>query len=385
MKVLYVAPRYHNNQIPIMEGWLEDNDQVLFISQIASAGEDYSILAPEVLGYSRFFMFLFKTRNYLKKCYDPDEMFAISSKRGFPPYSKLKTLIFQFKPDVVILRERSFYNIVVYRICKQKKIPCILYNQSPLWGDEPLKNSLLHRIVRYNMPSYRITPVIGDTKCEQLREKNSYYVPFVIKPKKELGKRCYCEGGMLHLLCVGRYMECKNHLLQLAVLKQLLQKYDNIHLTLVGEVTDAEQERYYNSVIRYINENKLQGYTTVRKNIPHEEVYKEYCKADVFLLPSKEAATIVQLEAMACAIPVICSPFGGRNAQVRDGYNGYLIKIEEQDLAAKLEIILKDLSCVEKMGRNSLKFIEENCSFRKYKEQILKVKKEINKHQKGNV
>lgn len=382
MRVLYVAPRYHNNQIPIMEGWLEDNNQVLFISQIASSGEDYSVLKPRVLGYSKVFDFIFKLRNYLKKCNDPDAKFAISSKKGFPSYFKLKRLITQFAPDVVILRERSFYNIVAYQICKRKKIPCILYNQSPLWGSEPLNNSMLHRIVRRNMPSFRITPVMGEPKCKQLRETNSYYVPFVIKPKMEFSVRKYCKDGILHLLCVGRYMECKNHILQLSTLKRLRLQYNNIHLTLVGEVTDDEQQKYYDGVISYIEENDLQPYTTVRKNVSHKEVYEEYSKADVFLLPSEEAATIVQLEAMACSLPVICSPFGGRNAHVRDGYNGYLVKIEEEDLAHKLEIILRDLSCVEEMGKNSLKFIQENCSFKNYKEQILKVIKDINEQPK---
>ena len=30
MKVMYVAPRYHTNQIAIMKGWIERGDKVAF-------------------------------------------------------------------------------------------------------------------------------------------------------------------------------------------------------------------------------------------------------------------------------------------------------------------------------------------------------------------
>ena len=40
MRVLYVAPRFHTNQIPIIRGWVKNGDQVLFISQFSGAVED---------------------------------------------------------------------------------------------------------------------------------------------------------------------------------------------------------------------------------------------------------------------------------------------------------------------------------------------------------
>ena len=55
MRVLYVAPRFHTNQIPIIRGWVKNGDQVLFISQFSGAVEDYTDLQPVVLGYSKLF------------------------------------------------------------------------------------------------------------------------------------------------------------------------------------------------------------------------------------------------------------------------------------------------------------------------------------------
>ena len=59
MKILYVAPRYHTNQIPVVEGWLKNGHQVVFVSQVTNDSEDHSALTPIVLGYSGLFLFFF--------------------------------------------------------------------------------------------------------------------------------------------------------------------------------------------------------------------------------------------------------------------------------------------------------------------------------------
>ena len=58
MKFLYVAPRYHTNQMDIMKGLIEHGHEVCFISHYAAAIEDYSCVTPVVLGYSRLYRLL---------------------------------------------------------------------------------------------------------------------------------------------------------------------------------------------------------------------------------------------------------------------------------------------------------------------------------------
>lgn len=60
MKFLYVAPRYHTNQIPIMEGLKGQGHQVSFFSHYAGKIEDYSCLTPEIIGYSPVFLLVNK-------------------------------------------------------------------------------------------------------------------------------------------------------------------------------------------------------------------------------------------------------------------------------------------------------------------------------------
>ena len=56
MRILYIAPRYHTNQIPIMEGLTEHGHQVCFVSHYAGRIEDYSCITPIIAGYSKVFL-----------------------------------------------------------------------------------------------------------------------------------------------------------------------------------------------------------------------------------------------------------------------------------------------------------------------------------------
>lgn len=134
MRFLYVAPRYHTNQVPIIRGLKRKGHEVCFLSQYAGKVEDYSDLTPTVIGYSGFFLFFDRIYMALMKnrdAYAGDR----KMKCGFPPIGKLKRAIRDSHGDVAILRERSVYSICAYLLCKKYKIPAILYNQSPLWED----------------------------------------------------------------------------------------------------------------------------------------------------------------------------------------------------------------------------------------------------------
>ena len=61
MRFLYVAPRYHTNQIPIMKGLIENGHEVRFFGHYAGRIEDYAYVKPEIIGYS----FLYRIDDFL--------------------------------------------------------------------------------------------------------------------------------------------------------------------------------------------------------------------------------------------------------------------------------------------------------------------------------
>jgi len=88
-----------------------------------------------------------------------------------------------------------------------------------------------------------------------------------------------------------------------------------------------------------------------------------YKSADIFCLPSitmAEAFGIVNLEAMACGIPVISSKLGGIPDVVTDRETGLLVKPEDKEaLADAIILLLENEDIARKMGNKGKRKVEE--------------------------
>lgn len=372
MRFLYVAPRYHTNQMDIMKGLIEHGHEVCFISHYAAIIEDYSYVTPIVLGYSPLYRLI--DWLYVKVIHRKDPTAIVFKIRhGFPPMRKLRRIIRDFKPDVVILRERSVYSMAAYYICKKYGYPCILYNQNPLWS-EPVKTDLLHRMVDRLSPKMRITPVMGVKKPGTTIKENDYFVPFVTEPQRAPQDRTYFADDTIHILCIGKYEIRKHHLMLLDVVRQLQDKY-RLHLTLVGEATNRFQKDYCEQVRSYVKEHHMEDIVTVKTNVPRGRMAQEYLAADVYIIPSTlEMASVSQLEAMSYSLPVICSDTNGTACYVEDGVTGYQFRdCDQEDLLEKLDEMLSDKDRMKEMGAAGYLAVVEKYNFDKYFESIMQI------------
>lgn len=378
MRVLYVAPRFHTNQIPIVRGWLRNGHQVMFISQFAGKGEDYADLRPVVLGYSGLFdlcMFLHKWLICHGRRSEKQE-FDIRIKAGFPPLLKMARIIRTFRPDLVIMRERSLYNIPVYLICRLSHIKSILYNQSPLWDHKERDKGLGHRLLISLLPKQRMTPVYGNPHAENnVKMKNSYFVPFAAEPYRERTADSYCADGVVRLLCIGRYEERKRLFMLVDAVRDFLAG-GAATLMIAGEAVDEEQSAYYKKLQDYVEANGFQQCVKLERNLSREQVFEAYCKADVFVLPStRERASIAQLEAMSCSLPVICSDTNGSACYVENGINGYLFRDDDvDDLREKIACPVNKRELIPQMGQAGYRMVKEQYSFDQYYEAIQAIK-----------
>ena len=376
MKFLYVAPRYHTNQMDIMKGLVEHGHEVCFISHYAAIIEDYSYVTPIVLGYSplyRLIDFLYVKVLHRK---DPTAI-VFKIQHGFPPMGKLRRLIREFSPDVVILRERSVYSMAAYHICKKQGYPCILYNQNPLWSG-PKKKDMFHRLVDRLSPEVRMTPVMGVKKKGTSIKENDYFVPFVVEPQRAPEERTYFTDDTIHILCIGKYEIRKHHLMLLDVVRQLQEKY-RIQLTLVGEATNHFQKEYCEQVRKFVAEHHMENVVTVKINVPRSEMEREYLAADVYVIPSTlEMASVSQLEAMSYSMPVICSDANGTACYVEDGVTGYQFRdCDAEDLLQKVDQMLSDRERMLRMGAAGYRALVEKYNFEKYFETVMEMRNRI--------
>jgi alpha-maltose-1-phosphate synthase len=112
-------------------------------------------------------------------------------------------------------------------------------------------------------------------------------------------------------------------------------------LLLVG-INDFPKEwlNQYMDIIRYL------------KSVPHSSLNQYYSAASVLVFPSLvEGLALVQLEAMACGIPIITTPNAGGSDIVTDGVEGFVVPI--RDVAAlkeKLEWCYRHPQALAEMG-----------------------------------
>lgn len=378
MKFLYIAPRYHTNQMAVMKGLREHGHEVCFISHYTAIIEDYDCVQPIVLGYAlwyRAFDWLYV--NVLHRRDLDANVFKI--RHGFPPVRKLWRTIEAFRPDVVILREKSVYSMAAYLCCRRRGYPCILYNQSP-YLSEPEKTDFAHRLVDRFSPRMRMTPVYGIQKPGVTAKKNDFYIPFVAEAKLGPSQREYFADDAVHILCVGKYEPRKHHLMLLEAVERLRGTY-RIKAVLIGEATGRLQKEHHAQVTAYVKEHRLEDCVTVRTNVPRRDMDAEYAAADIFVIPStREPASVSQLEAMGFSLPVICGDKNGTACYVEDGVTGYQFRdCDGEDFCRKLELLVSDREAVRRMGAAGYRAVEEKYSFRQYYDGIMEILGKIQK------
>ncbi|WP_114938592.1 glycosyltransferase family 4 protein [Mucilaginibacter endophyticus] len=104
-----------------------------------------------------------------------------------------------------------------------------------------------------------------------------------------------------------------------------------------------------------------------------------YAAADIFITtPWYEPFGITPLEAMACGTPVIGSNVGGIKYSVVDGVTGALVPPKDAGkLARKVDELIGNEAILTEMGRNALKHVNENFTWKKIANEIELVYKTV--------
>jgi glycosyltransferase involved in cell wall biosynthesis len=171
------------------------------------------------------------------------------------------------------------------------------------------------------------------------------------------------------LAIITRRMVEKNGVIYLARATQHIAN-GNLKLLFIG---DGPEQAAISAEL----ETHFAGRYMMLGAMSHSDIVPYYSAADLSILPSlMEATSISCLEAMAAALPIICTNVGGLPFLVQDGVNGYLAEpASPESLATCLDKLLQ--ADMPAMGAASREAVLTKFSWMKIAEQTIGAYKQV--------
>jgi len=375
MKILFLAQRFHTNQVPIVKGLIDSGHRVSYIVQTVGANEDHSFLVPERMKLSWFGKLV--DRHYKRKL-DETAYESKMTENTYPSFWWMLRRIKAIKPDVVILRYRTPATLTANMVCKLLGIKAvILYNQTALYTRKDKKTSFKQKIIFALLPKVRTTTVeVSDVfelkyhRDEMYIKEHDHFLPYIFTVTPEAENRSYFKDGMLNILDVGKYRPYKNHFVLARAVKVMKDKgwLSDIRFTILGQAGAPEEKKYMADLQKYIDDNGIGEHIVLRTHIPYNQMRQLYLDNDVFILTSKEEqASITILESMGNAIMPITTNVNGTASYIKEGETGFFFETDnEENLAELFKYISDNRDRVPEWSRNGYEDIKANYSFANY-------------------
>ena len=139
----------------------------------------------------------------------------------------------------------------------------------------------------------------------------------------------------------------------------------NSELLIIGNID--------NELIPIIKKYFLNEKIIFKKSVKQSELSKHYSISNVFVTCSlEEGLSMVQLQAMSCFLPIICTKNSGGEEIVDQNINGYIIPIRDVNiLKEKILFLYSNPSVCREMGIEAEKKIKNNFSWEIYGKNVI--------------
>jgi glycosyltransferase involved in cell wall biosynthesis len=156
------------------------------------------------------------------------------------------------------------------------------------------------------------------------------------------------EDDVFRVMHIGGNLQKGTHLL-LQAMSELNLK--NAELMIIGRIEEPVRPLF----------QRYKGTLKIFPGFPHTELYKHFSQGSVYVLPSiQEGMAMVQAEAMACGLPLICSTNTGGEDLIRDGIDGFVVPVRDVEaLKEKILYLYEHENERREMGRNALQRVKE--------------------------
>lgn len=356
MKMLFVAPRFHTNQVQLIKKLLEEKHEVTF--HVANIGptEDHSLIVPTTFKQSKLSVIV-------EKIFGKG---ASTRKNYFPNPLKYWRVFRQLKPEMVVIRDPyKLFSLMAALYARRTKARIVFYTQESLNRSRSWRLRLKQKLTIRFFKAAWMTPIkSNNVRGDNNALKHMYYVPLPVTVTSEDKCNNHIANEGPKILMIGKYhQERKKHLLFIRALGRLKNRH-KFTATIVGECATAAQQLNLNTIKQEADTLKLTGLIDFKQNVPYHKMADLYAEHHIFVLPAiNEQYGVSVNEAMGYGLPVICTDSCGAKFNITNGQNGFVVKSDNlDDLAASLEKLISDYQKLEQMRAQSLQYARENLS-----------------------
>jgi len=373
IRLIYESHRYHTNQVQVMRGWKNYGAKIYFWATyqgVIESHEDveFQLMKPSII--TKFFNRIIDLK------YRPSVAEGKKSYYFIPSVFSLIKQLHIINPNLIVLREYTICNAIIFFICRLMKYKNVLmYTQKPLYGNTKELSLIKNLLVKAVFPSVCFTPVyyIGDNRNSKELNPSAncpkWFVPFVAKVEEDYHKEDISE--VVRILDIGKYRDYKNHFFLVDAISRISPDF-KFEVNIIGQLSNEDEHLYYTKLKNYIQEKGLDNIISLHGEVPYSEIDSLYCSHDILVLPSKvEGTGMVILEGLAHGLCVLSSKNCGLACYLEEYSCGLTFSVNKTDeLVSQLELLLGNKSLIKDYGDRGVKVVNEKCSFKNYLEAL---------------
>lgn len=304
-----------------------------------------------------------------------DNIMKGKSEKGKVGYLKkikrVKQLINEIKPDILHAHYASSYGLLG-----------ALANYHPyiisVWGsdvyDFPIKSPIHKMIIKYNLKKADCilsTSNVMKVETEKYTKKDIQVTPFGVDINKFYPNKIESDEIIIGTIKTLEEKYGVQYLVK--AFKQVKEENKDLDIKLrIGG--KGSQENYLKNLCKELH---IENDVTFLGFVNPDDVIREFQRFDISVFPStldSESFGVAAVESEACGTPVIVSNVGGLMESTKPNETSLVVtKKSVEDLAEKLNILIRDKELRIKMGKAARKFVEENYSLEKNFEDIDKI------------
>lgn len=288
---------------------------------------------------------------------------------------RVKALIKEINPDILHAHYASSYGLLG---SIANKHPYII----SVWGsdiyDFPIKSPIHKFIIKYNLKKadYILsTSNVMKIETQKYTDKNIEITPFGVDINKFIPNKTEKEEIIIGTIKTLEEKYGVQYLIK--AFKEVKDRNKELKLKLrIGG--RGSQEDYLKELVK---EFSMEEDVTFLGFVKPQDVIKEFQNFDLAVFPStldSESFGVAAVEAEACGTPVVVTNVGGLMESTKPNVTSLVAKKESiEDLAEKIEILIKNKELRIKMGIDARQFVEENYSLDENFEAVNNIYKNI--------